>query len=387
MSSTHDPQQPCHIDRLPVELITKILHHLEALIKQLDSWDIQPHRKTFVRIMCVSKRFKMIATPFVNRCIVVWPSTELSTLRRVGRDGTSGPAQACRVLRLHDAEESAEAVLRVDEWATRLPWVEEVTLEEFWSPGCLSEAAAFSNLRRLDLHLCAFDLWPTTSTATFSRLITLKLSWVSFDHTSGVNDRTARALFPKLRQLEVKASSFRDLPRRPLLPLEFVQQLDALRVETDDRDLRIGGIIRIDDLDLGHAVLWHYPLCASDPCVTRSVAYLLIELWPDCDIVFESQSTDERNRLFMDLANVVANLPHLRLLLVPPILWHHVERTSAAISQRQSSIKSECERRGIVVRTYDAARPLDGLVVPEFLEWRREQAQEQAQTASGTVQG
>ena len=95
---------PCYIDRVPTEVLASILHHLDALLGQPDSWDRHRHRTTCLNVMRISRRFNLVAGPLVNRCIAVSPSSELSNRRRVGRDGRSARAQACRVFRSMDAQ-------------------------------------------------------------------------------------------------------------------------------------------------------------------------------------------------------------------------------------------------------------------------------------------
>ncbi|GAA5847712.1 hypothetical protein JCM9279_004996 [Rhodotorula babjevae] len=393
--------EPCHINRLPTEILIAVLNHLDALLGRPDSWDRHGHRTTFLGVARVSKRFKMVADPFVDRCIAVSPSNEVSTLRRVGRDGRSAPAQACRVFRLKDAEgSSAGPVLRVGEWAGRLPRVEELSLA-FILRGSLSEAAAFSNLRHLDLQLCTFGSWPTTAAATFSRLTLLKLRHVTFTYAPSADSRSMRATFPSLRQLDIDSCecSDSDVGRLPLIPVEVVAQLDALLVRPTDIRLPSDSLLRPNDFDAGHAVLWQGSLdIPSSPPVRRNVAHVLIKMSSYDKNDLMSTTLDGRDRIFSQLFILIDHLPDLRLLLVPPLLGHHLERYAALVPpllghhleryaalvpQRENIIKSECARRSIEVRTYDAARPLDGLVVPEFLEWRHEQAQ----AASGVVQG
>ncbi|GAA5945461.1 hypothetical protein JCM3775_003701 [Rhodotorula graminis] len=369
MSSTHTPQQPCPFDRLPNELLAKILHHLDAAVTQTEPRQRRQRRVTFLNVALLSRRFKALAANFQYRYLAVSASSELATLQRVGRDGLSVPARACRVFRLSGGDErQGRCVLRVDHWASRLPAVEEMSL---WgiSYGCLSQAAAFTNLRRLELHRCTFGSWSTISTTSFSRLSTLELHNVTFRYALSIDGTTMCTTFPSLRQVAVQSCELQDLRRRPLLPVAFVAQLDALGVDLGEIHLPTSGILPLDDLDTRHAVLWRCDVAISDSttvldlCVTRNVVHVFIKLDSGAETNLESQSTrgHDRFRLFIQLYNLVDHLPHLRLLLVPPSLWNHVERLHPYIMQCLGNFKNVCQ----------------------LFEWRREQAQ----AASGTAQG
>ncbi|TNY19632.1 hypothetical protein DMC30DRAFT_292436 [Rhodotorula diobovata] len=191
-------------------------------------------------------------------------------------------------------------------------------------------------------------------------------------------------MFPVLRQLSVTRcdATGRRTVTDDLIGRPFLDQLDVILVDLGDHSLRINGMVREPSLDPDLPVLWQSELAigaslsAAELSQSSRVARLLIRVGSHAAENLRTQGTSghDRFRLFQQLHNLVQYQSHLRLLLVPPVLWNHVEHKCAPIGRWKGNTVGACQRRGIEVRTYDETRPLDGLVVPEFLEYLRDKA-------------
>lgn len=191
-------------------------------------------------------------------------------------------------------------------------------------------------------------------------------------------------MFPVLRQLSVTRcdATGRQTVTDDLIGRPFLDQLDVILVDLGDHSLLTNGMVREPSLDPDLPVLWQSELAigaslsAAELSQSSRVAHLLIRVGSHAAENLRTQMTSghDRFRLFQQLHNLVQYQSHLRLLLVPPVLWNHVEHKCAPIGRWKGNTVGACQRRGIEVRTYDDARPLDGLVVPEFLEYLRDKA-------------
>lgn len=121
-------QQPCHIYRLPNELLVEVLGHLERSLPRLSS--TAEHRKAFLAICRLSKRFKSVGQRFLYHELKVSSRNERAMFRLLGEDAWQDAARACRALYVYTSERLSGDRIAVGDWATRMPNVEALAVFE-----------------------------------------------------------------------------------------------------------------------------------------------------------------------------------------------------------------------------------------------------------------
>ncbi|GAA5899086.1 hypothetical protein JCM8208_003000 [Rhodotorula glutinis] len=380
MSTSVQPQQPCHIDRLPAETIHNILGHLAfpAPLHRLSPAQFGERQSDLLAVCLVSKRLKSACQP------MLWDQVEAATVERwrwfTGEvEAPASRARACRALRVGSAEDGV-VLSKVDFGGARLPGLEELVLHPIGVVS-LPDISCVANLRLLTLNASNSAL-SATDGAVLPRLEALQLRSIIFFKTGYSPSFFSSRCLPRLRHLSLEGCTTMGLSDAPtIFPLDFVRQLDSIQLHIFDFAALRQGILPHNDLA---PVLWRvdlvqgfggepntaapFALCVAHLIVEVS-AYVLASLGPDAD-----DDSPDWSTILVGALEPRSALPDLRLLLLPRPLWSSPHGATRTFKRKKKAVVADCARRGIEIRTYEPARALEGgIVVPEFLEYRREQ--------------
>ncbi|KPV72166.1 uncharacterized protein RHOBADRAFT_47008 [Rhodotorula graminis WP1] len=372
MSSTHTPQQPSPFDRLPNELLVKMLLHLPPPNISLDD-DPPLVENDFFDVNLVSMRFDAFSRNLMwQRSIVDAESTPDGLLRAIAVVA-KWPAIAHLGLELR----LGNGLRPPRDWAVVLPGTARLVAEGF-NRLDLVDLARFHNLRHVTLHDCELDL--SSAGTVFPHLKSLRLSAVE---VTGASPSAPVRTFPVLRHLAVvdacrpHISSFEPVFNHPLLA-----RLDSLEVSVRTWHYRgRDRLFPLDDPPSSRPILWRILVSLADHLhngdnmlSTSSVPFgqhLLLKYSHDSGSGVPISVHSER--LYVELRRVVAlhEPSRLRLVLVAGAEWRRAEATLPELAAIKA-LEQDCERRGIVLRSCE--RPwVEDDPVPEFLEFLREE--------------
>ncbi|GAA5905517.1 hypothetical protein JCM8208_004304 [Rhodotorula glutinis] len=368
MSSTTDPRQACHIGRLPVELLTKILLNLDPPRLRHQILEGIVEKNPLFQIRLVSKHLHAVCRPILHRDLEV----DAAAAGRVELDqlvvkiqASAERAAACRKLLVYGPSDSSSISIR--RWAQLVPNVEH--FEVSW--GVVDEGVAdFNKLRHLSMKESSFD--PLSAGVRTDLLESLDLYGERdlFDRL-----RLDRASFSALRHLRIKPGWTARANAPALVPFDLLAQLECLDVDGEAAlKYSLKGWLDLDELLRQLPVLWRLDggrtgrELAALPSYLQQAAYLhLSHGWPDVHTYDTARA---------ELRGLVDAQKSLRLILVSEKFLSTA--SSPPDGDRDEPIIVECERRGIAVRSYSH----DGsLVAPEFIAFVREMASRARSTA------
>ncbi|GAA5933725.1 hypothetical protein JCM3775_003785 [Rhodotorula graminis] len=379
MGSTHDPQPPCHIDRLPVELLEEILrpHAPPRLTFIGNGPPIQ--EPPVLAAHAVSKRWSELGTPLQWRDldICIEPGAEGQVVdvdaAFIGRPGV---AQACRTLwftnmastrRSMDMASCAALLIKS---ARTLVNVEELVLN--YCPRVdLQTLSAFHNLRRL--HVVDTDLETSAFPTPLRRLESLSFGNSTFWPPSTLAPDTR---LPALRHLSIDTCGVAGATAvtPPLFCDAFLGRLEYIQLEAS----------RIEDVGEVNKIVEHPP--RDDLVLLRvrlgevinsprtEARHVRVELY-----IFKDHGYPGVKHL-QDLRRMFASFPKLRLALVPKSLWHLPARASDAARRERALIIADAASRAFDIRSY-ATLSVRNAFSPEFSTWLREEAARRAADA------
>ncbi|GAA5893251.1 hypothetical protein JCM8208_004387 [Rhodotorula glutinis] len=174
MSSTHALEQPRPFDRLPTELLVKMLLHLPPPIILFTDGDSPPHiQNTLFAVSLVSRRFNASSRNLLWRgCIIHAWSTPANLLQAIALLA-EWPAIARLGPELHLRDVGGRPLR---DWAVVLPDIGRAVASASQGRSLkLVDLSTFHNLRHLSLHRCRIELSPTM---VFPHLNSLRLFYV-----------------------------------------------------------------------------------------------------------------------------------------------------------------------------------------------------------------
>ncbi|GAA5945462.1 hypothetical protein JCM3775_003702 [Rhodotorula graminis] len=371
--------EPCHIDRLPTEVLVSILSHLPPPTIRLTN----PPRvdNAPLTISLVSRRFHAVGRDYLWRgCAVVAEVTSTSHARAAAvLRNVPCLTHDCRELELlldtdHDADWTGS-------WATLFPSIQRLTLEDV-PRFDLAEAAQFRGLRHLSISNVMVVL---KTDIVFPRLESVHLDMdLLVPRQPFFNKRS----FPALRRILVAHSNIEPLiaQNEVVFPIDFLAQLDYVEIAGyGDDTAYYARLLPVEQLVCRTPILWRLDLIvdrargAGFLALARSSflhAHFLI-LDPIRTYFNKTDKLAWTERVLVEMRIVLAppSHPHLRLVLVPAYLWHpSPHNTTAANEAARRAVEDVCARRGVVLRTYAARRTENAGAVPEFLAFLREEA-------------
>ncbi|BGP36444.1 hypothetical protein JCM10449v2_000345 [Rhodotorula kratochvilovae] len=376
MADPSTTQTSCPIARLPNELLVEVLERAWEPPSHMSPSTFTAHYKQLYGLCLLSKQFARVVQPFLWRDVILRPKGDLNP-DPVGRIvvtlRTTAIGAAVRTLKM--SRYSLSVALRLDELAAELPNVEHLVLDDV---GCVDmyEVAIFSNLRRLDAHRIVLSL---ANAAFFPRLTTIGFSGV--DLTDYLKSQWAfdADTLPALRHLSLQScvaseGSFErtvSFPRRGDAEAFFPHLAHALVNRLEDIQLNSG--------DLQSSNGWPFPSRSDEHQPVPILVHL--SCVPHYGQTFGNWRTEVRY-LQIDqmrvgdrggLYRLAETFPHLRLLLLPlPLPSDPGSRFAQAAELR--ALEQWFQPQRLKIRTFDPDGPLDGLVVPEFRAYLREQA-------------
>ncbi|GAA5855299.1 hypothetical protein JCM9279_001938 [Rhodotorula babjevae] len=374
MNSTHAPQQTSPLDRLPNELLVKILLVLPPTTVAL-YMDPPRFENALFAISLVSKRFHALNSDLLwRRTAIAAPSTTFGFLFVVALLARwPAVAQGGPELDLDCAE--TVGARRLQDWAVVLPGVQRLVLH-MSDDVQLVDIARFHNLRHLSVVDCSVVFAPTV---VFPRLESTRLTH------SGVDASAPDQAFPVLCHLALDYLYFNGETRgEPVFSNGFLGRLEGLEVcveywHDDRRD-----DVRLFPLDAPPAslpVLWRVSVSIDDPLHEHDVCLSTASIPYGRHLLLEA-SHSQRNdpvsahweRKYVELRRLVALHAHsrLRLVLVSGAPWRQPGATAPELAALEA-LEGDCERRGVALRPCQPPRVEDG-ALPEFVAFLREQA-------------
>ncbi|KPV72120.1 uncharacterized protein RHOBADRAFT_55961 [Rhodotorula graminis WP1] len=342
------------ISRLPVELLDAILAKVDEPFGLLSPAERDVRLATLVAASRVSRLWHAVVHPLLYR--------------QVELDG-GGTGQrrdhGALVKTLWVSSVRLHAFSPLYELYELYPHAEEVKLD-----GRVTEYLNFlvlcSNLRTLLLEHVQPIL---NASSSFSHLTTLSFRRVRLDlyHPLGRNllDTTH---FPALRHLALLTCTPHEehplnspSPHIPYLSPDLLAQLDELLLDAVDHELITTAHVPSFDRSTGPRVAWRVDVGSSSPSTTLPfrhdvlpVEHLVVTVRHDEKL----DKTKHRRRLLRDVAEVLEGTASARAVAMPAVLWRSAP--ASASSSRTAWIKDHisqlCERRGIVLETYERAR-------------------------------
>ncbi|GAA5850897.1 hypothetical protein JCM9279_006233 [Rhodotorula babjevae] len=372
MDSTAPATQPCHLDRLPNELINEILQHTVA------ADDPPQRRRKLLRLGRCSKRIARLAQR------LLWRHVSLSGVRLPSLRRNQDPLHRV-VVAFADLEWTAGTVktleiehytggepLHLNLFAMALPGVESLKLGNVGKFD-LTHTAFFHELRTLSLDKVVPFLSPRQAPIVFTKLVSLDVRGLDLSVDPTAAATFSRTTFPALRHL-----SLRGFPRNagavgvfPPLSSDFIGQLDDLQLDLyDQRNLDARHFPTTTPYSHDRPIIFHCPsLFALKRPFTRSilpVQYLIVD---DPDWIHTLKTKFARIHL----------LPALRLILVPDFPCFD---SPSHFARRVARRASRLAQHGIVLRTFDFDESLSQVVQREFVGYLRERAAAAAAAAA-----
>ncbi|BGP39312.1 hypothetical protein JCM10449v2_003250 [Rhodotorula kratochvilovae] len=361
--------------RLPNELILHVLEQVDRPIVSLTDNERDERRRTLYAACLVSRNFFKAAQP------ILWRRLRL----QVRRWGNGDNALEVAVQTMRKASVTAKATLALEigdyiHWrplklghlAAFWPNVEELVVHDVTHVD-FSEIARFSNLR--DLRASRFTPFLSEEDTCFARLETLVCDNFGLNWGGSGRDIFTSDTLPALRHLFLRAYAYRGRDT-PILPSSFVAQLDDLQLEVNGAiKLESGGWPFVHSSLPPGPVLFHTTFDLNQLLqltVWLPVHHLQVTT-PTHSLPLHQLRVEEcltsLNRLLGDRSP-----PPLRLLLLPSSCWPPNATLDPRMAASSDVLAANLASYGVEIRAYDASRPLDGLVVPEFREFLREQA-------------
>ncbi|GAA5916751.1 hypothetical protein JCM8208_001677 [Rhodotorula glutinis] len=372
MSSTHDPQQPSPFDRLPDELLAKIL-------RQLPPHDISVHSYSDIEgggplynERLVSRRFNAIARDLSWRGFELFAAPRERDFTRAVRVLELLPADqpvTCSELELKDMPYAPG--LQLARWAARFPDVEGLSLQRCGDRG-IENAISFSKLRFLSIGDVHLDL---PSSAFFPGVESMDLFGVSFDRPF---DPITASAFPALRRLGLDLCRIEgaDSHDEDVLPPDLVAQLEYVQladVEPDKShyhplglEIALQSVPILWSVSSGETFTSEGPVIECRPVPSAAVGrYIRLE---EGGILSSSSTT------VLDAAqDVIAMHTHLRAVFLPSCMWELLPSTTQEEHASRQAIIDHCASAGVDLRTYASSRwTLNHL--PEFSLYLRGEA-------------
>ncbi|KPV72187.1 uncharacterized protein RHOBADRAFT_56009 [Rhodotorula graminis WP1] len=371
--------KPCHIDRLPTEILASILSHLPPPTIFLHNDRPRLVNAPLV-ISLVSRRFHAVIRDHLWRRCAVDAGVTTTSLARAAALFPNAPhlAQDCHELRLFF--QSVQRTDCLERWATWMPAVRRLILQAI-PRFDLDEAAHFQDLRHLSISFSEIVL---ETGIVFPRLESLHLGKGTLVPRQPVFNKST---FPALRRIVFAHSHIKPVVQNEdIFPNDFLAQLDHVEVGSYGADAaHYDLLLPVEHLVRRTPILWRLDLNV-DPAHNMSAfasarpsflhAHFLI-LNPLDPLFDQSDVATWTERVLVEMRIVLAppSHPHLRLVLVPAYLWYpSPHNTTAANEAARRAVEDVCARRGVVLRTYAARRAEDAAAVPEFLAFLREEA-------------
>ncbi|GAA5855300.1 hypothetical protein JCM9279_001939 [Rhodotorula babjevae] len=374
MSSTHDPQQPCHIDRLPNELLEEILRPPSPPRLSFFGTSSTCDPSSFP-VLRVSRRWKAVGSPLQWRDLVVNLEQDRPDPRVADLDaaflGRPHIAQACRTVKINWVKGIEECTALLGEVSSAFVNVEELVFEGC-SPVNLDTLSLFHNLRRL--HLEYAYLVVSARPPALCRLTSLSLHHVSVGILGGTFIDIST--FPTLRRLSLKGSNLKGATAasHAVFSDVFLRRLEYIQLDVGDLDERRGGCAKIvEHTPPAHLVLLRVLLDGDSDLPVSDALHIRVE--PDWDARW---GRDVYRGLMRALSDVLSQLGGLRLALVPDDMWRLPRGASDAARRERETILVEAARRRIDIRTYEKPLLVDAAFSPEFSTWLREEASRRA---------
>ncbi|GAA5945470.1 hypothetical protein JCM3775_003707 [Rhodotorula graminis] len=354
------------ISRLPVELLDAILAKVDEPFGLLSPAERDVRLATLGAASRVSRLWHAVGHPLLYRQVEF-------------DDGGTGSGGT--------GERRAEALARRDHSAlVKTLWVSSVgqlapsslrelpelypRVEELKLDGRVEEHLRYlvpcSNLRTLLLEHVEPML---NASFTFSHLTTLSFRRVRLNFALPLgHDLLDTTHFPALRHLalltctpHVEHPLNSPSPHIPYLSPDLLAQLDELFLDAVDHELITTAHVPSFDRSTGPRVAWRVDVGSSSPSTTLPfrhdvlpVEHLVVTVRHDEKL----DKTKHRRRLLRDVAEVLEGTASARTVAMPAVLWRSAP--ASAPSGRTAWVKGHisrlCERRGIVLETYERAR-------------------------------
>ncbi|GAA5933721.1 hypothetical protein JCM3775_003784 [Rhodotorula graminis] len=371
--------EPCHIDRLPTEILASILSHLPP--PTILIYENPPRLVNApLAISLVSRRFHAVGRDYLWRRCAVDAGVTTTSLAHAAALFRNAPhlVQDCHELKLFF--QSVQHTDCLERWATWMPVVRRLTLQAV-PRFDLGEAAHFQDLRHLSISFSEIVL---ETGIVFPRLESLHLGKGTLVPRQPVFNKST---FPALRRIVFAHSHIKPVVQNEdIFPNDFLAQLDHVEVGSYGADAAHHDLLLpVEHLVRRTPILWRLDLNV-DPAHNTSAfasarpsflhAHFLI-LNPLDPLFDQSDMATWIERVLVEMRIVLAppSHPHLRLVLVPAYLWHpSPHNTTAANEAARRAVEDVCARRGVVLRTYAARRAEDAAAVPEFLAFLRGEA-------------
>ncbi|GAA5945464.1 hypothetical protein JCM3775_003703 [Rhodotorula graminis] len=354
MSSTHEPQQPSPFDRLPNELLVKIVRHLPQHQLSVHSY-VDREWAPMVEVRLVSRRFNAVGRD------LAWRGFKLSAapsrrdfdcaLEVLGLLPADQPV-SCSELELTGMPR--DGVLALARWAAEFPDVEGLSLQ-MCDNYDVEDATGFSKLRFLSLGDMDLNLPPS---AFFPGVESMDLYCATFDRP--LRPITTSA-FPALRRLgvdfcRIQGADSRDedvLPRNLVAQLEYIQLEDLSRgepsryrplgVDLARQEVRILWTVTLDERVTSDGV----DLSSGPTPSAAGGRYLRLE---PPDMVAPSSSTA------LDAAlGLIAKHAHLRAVFLPSSMWQRPPSADPDEAASRQAIVDHCASFSMYLRE-EAAR-------------------------------
>ncbi|KPV72124.1 uncharacterized protein RHOBADRAFT_46964 [Rhodotorula graminis WP1] len=351
MSSTHDPQQPSPFDRLPDELLVKILRHLPQHELSAHS-HIEGEHGSMGEVRLVSRRFNAVGRDLAWRGFKLSAAPSKRDLARaleVLGFLPAGQPVSCSELELTGTPR--EGGLALARWAAEFPDVEGLSVQSCGIHD-LENATSFSKLRFLSLGDMDLNLPPS---AFFPGVESMDLYCATFGWP--LRPITTSA-FPALRRLgvdfcRVQGADSDVLPPNLVAQLEYIQLEDLSRdgpawyrplgVEIARQEVRI-----LWTVSLVERVSFNRIVVKSGPMPSAAVGrYLRLE---PPDMVAPSSSTA------LDAAlGLIAKHAHLRAVFLPSSMWQRAPSADPDEAASRQAIIDHCASFSMYLRE-EAAR-------------------------------
>ncbi|BGP39285.1 hypothetical protein JCM10449v2_003223 [Rhodotorula kratochvilovae] len=329
---TYDPTGA--FARMPNELLVTILEYIDRPLASVMDEERAERRRTLYAACIASRSLFRVAQPILWRC-VNWRALDFGAL------------------------------------AAFLPNIEKLVVDSVTQVE-FRGIAQFTKLRRLVLRKCNTSLSSPTSFP--------HLQLVGFEEVGLKWTTVGRALFttealPAVRRLSLRACTYRGR-ELPTLPAAFVAQLEGLQLNAHEPiHPDFSQLPPTIDSPFPHILFHSHITLPHIPQLAARTLLRYIQVTPP-----EPTSADPLVRIMRCLRYIWHLMsgfkpPPLRLLLLPSECWPPDTRRDAQAEALFGALVQILRARGVEIRAYYPARPLDGLVVPEFREFLRERAE------------
>ncbi|BGP47388.1 hypothetical protein JCM10450v2_003240 [Rhodotorula kratochvilovae] len=363
---TYDPQTGAFA-RMPNELFVAILEYIDRPLASLTDEERAERRRTLYAAYIASRSLFRVAQPILWRCVRL----------QLARWGGHHPAVGLALKGMRRAASAGRATrvnwraLDFGALAAFLPNIEKLVVDSVTQVE-FRGIAQFTKLRRLVLRKCNTSLSSPTSFP--------HLQLVGFEEVGLKWTTVGRALFttealPAVRRLSLRACTYRGR-ELPTLPAAFVAQLEGLQLNAHEPiHPDFSQLPPTIDSPFPHILFHSHITLPHIPQLAARTLLRYIQVTPP-----EPTSANPLVRIMRCLRYIWHLMsgfkpPPLRLLLLPSECWPPDTRRDAQAEALFGALVQILRARGVEIRAYYPARPLDGLVVPEFREFLRERAE------------